>query len=766
MQNPRSFIARHRRPLVVVALALCMGLMLTLSVGAMPGYDTPTTEEVLGAVANGLDYVSTQQGESGGIDSFGFGIDMGGTARAIMALAATGRSVGTMAHATTQASPVDYLVSNLVTYTHAAGETDAAHLFPERAGICLVAAAAANLDCTQIGGMDLIAQIQDAYIEASGCFSTSVVEGYSSGWASAGQQAWCILGLTSVGIQVPEAATDWLLDQQAEDGTWAFGDPDTTALAVVALVGSGNVMPSHEAIQDTLQFFRDTQLPSGGWRPSWDADPLNVGSTAWVLQALMACGYVPPTASWAGSPNPVDGLLSMVQPNGSIGDTYVNAYSTIEAILGLAPQPIYMLGHTQRAQRALSWLHAQQNEDGSWNGMGGTPDVGVSCDAVLAFVAAGYDPDTIVPDRGTVPALTYLTENAEAYAETSPDMAGKVIMALSASGIDPRDVDGADLVQLLVDEHWDAQIGAYGIVTNTWHQAFAIFGLAAAGEAVPVSATQSLLALQQPSGGWKYDLGDVFWNETGADHTALAIQALLAAGQPVDSQAIQDGIAYIADAQSDDYACWAGANATAMAIMGLNAAGENLDMAPYVVEAGYSPWRALAAFQKVDGPVVFMWDYASDSLMATTQAVQALMGMTYPPAAGTLDGWADVAPGPDPDRFLIADGPQLMAGSKPPLFTMPFGSDLDGDVTVEAFYRAAGEDEWQVDAVVTRETGYYRIVLPNAVEGVVAYRVTVGDPDGLQFGSAEMYTTEFISEFDYAPREYIYLPMIIDVSQS
>ncbi|MBC7336400.1 MAG: terpene cyclase/mutase family protein, partial [Clostridia bacterium] len=261
--------------------------------------------------------------------------------------------------------------------------------------------------------------------------STSAAAGWFSGEATPLSQAWVILGLAAAGQPVPISATNWLIEAQEEDGSWAAGDPDTTALAVVALIGSGNVQPTDAPIQRALAWFKANQLPGGGWRPTWDTDPANANSTGMALQALMAAGYVPPTASWSTAQgDPIQALLGLQKGDGRIGGTYANAYSTVDAIAGLSERPLFMLGRAARVRRGLAWISKQQNADGSWSGFSG-PDAGATSDAVLAYVAAGYDPDTVMIPGG-LSATEYLSANVASYAAQSADRAGKLALTVVA----------------------------------------------------------------------------------------------------------------------------------------------------------------------------------------------------------------------------------------------------------------------------------------------------------------------------------------------
>jgi hypothetical protein len=201
--------------------------------------------------------------------------------------------------------------------------------------------------------MDVAGELEGSFHPDSGTYSTTAKSDFSNGGASDLSQAWAILGLSLAERKVTESATNYLIQTQAEDGSWGAGDPDTTALAVTALLTSGNVTNQSQAIQNAIQYFHDTQLPSGGWKPSWDTDPLNADSTGWVLEALVSAGEDVRGQSWnTQEANPLDALMSLQKPDGSIGGTYANTYSTAEAIIGLSGIPLSNLGIASTNHRA------------------------------------------------------------------------------------------------------------------------------------------------------------------------------------------------------------------------------------------------------------------------------------------------------------------------------------------------------------------------------------------------------------------------------
>jgi hypothetical protein len=321
--------------LAVIALVVGYGMIQPAAVQAQ-------SDLVPAAVA----YLQANQQADGGITGFSGTSDADTTARAVLGLAATGQSLEGLVSTGGQ-TMLDYLESQAVTYTH----DEAGALFPGRAGLLLAAVAVAGGQPQQFGGMDLLSELEASFHWSTGEFSTAASGGYSSGAASDLSQAWAVLGLSLAGQPVPALAAGYLLGTQAEDGSWGSMDPDTTALAVIALLASKQVLPADPAVTNALIFFHRTQLANGGWRPSWDTDPLNADSTAWILQALYAAGE--DLTAWAATEgDPLSALAGLQKPDGSIGGTYANTYSTAEALLGLAESPLTELAQPWQPNRA------------------------------------------------------------------------------------------------------------------------------------------------------------------------------------------------------------------------------------------------------------------------------------------------------------------------------------------------------------------------------------------------------------------------------
>ena len=736
---------RLRNLMLALALGgmLALGLALTLNAGVAPVEARPAATSVSpaidhsDAISRALAYLKTKQLPNGGIEGWVPGTaDEFTTIKTVIALAAARRPVSYLT-SVSGTTPLDYLATRAITYTHDTTGT----LFPGRAGMLAVAVVAGDGDPYDFGGMDLIFELVNTYNPATGAYSTTARQGWTTGAASAVNQAWAILGLAAAQQTIPISATDFLIGLQEADGGWGWGlggDVDTTALVIQALLASGNVSPTDAKIQEGLDFLRNSQDVSGGWK-SWGF--LSADSTAAAIQALVAAGYTPATECWtAAEGNPHTALAGLQAADGSFGG---NALGTAHAIAGLAEAPLPIFGRWERANRALTWMNEQQNADGSWSGWSG-PDPGATCDAVLAYAAAGYDPDTVAATGSVTSALDYLSATAASYVYVSADAAGKLALAVEAAGRDAHNFGGVDIVHVLTNTWYSPTLGAFGTPTNTWHQAFAILGLAAAGEPIPISATRTLTSLQQPDGGWKYNLSSNPWNTTTPDNTGLAIQALIAAGVPPSDPSIVRGLDYLRD-QQDEMGGWDNANSTAYAIQGLLAAGENL-IADWSSSDGHSPYDALAAYQKPDGPFVWAWSWPSDNGLATWQAVPALLGVHYPyTPSGPLHTFVPVERGPDPDRIVVC-APRGRLGSDIDV-TIPFGSDLDGNGTITFTWRLNG-GTWTTP-LAYRADGYFTATIPGHQIGVYDLRAEFSDPDGVQGGPT--LTTTFTIHGAFMP---------------
>ncbi|MFZ0884967.1 MAG: squalene--hopene cyclase [Candidatus Acidiferrales bacterium] len=186
----------------------------------------------------------------------------------------------------------------------------------------------------------------------------------------------------------------WLLSMQNEDGGWgafdhennlqflnhipfadhnAMLDPstaDVTARAVECL-GQMGWSPEHPALQRARAFIRHEQSADGSWFGRWGVNYI-YGSSG-VLRALETVGLstgsdCQAAAEWMRSVQNADGgfgesILSYYDP-ALKGQGKSTASQTAWAIIGL----LAVAGPEDHAvQRAVAWLLAHQNENGTWD---------------------------------------------------------------------------------------------------------------------------------------------------------------------------------------------------------------------------------------------------------------------------------------------------------------------------------------------------------------------------------------------------------------
>lgn len=618
----------------VAVLGLVLTLGITTSAQAHPA-PAPVAPELdqSDVISDALAYLGTQQLPSGGFPGFTPGVaDEFGTIKVVFALAADRRPVEFFT-SVSDTTAIDYLESRAFTYTRDVTGT----LFPGRAGMLAAAAVAGGESPSAFGvyptghvsagqSIDLVAELWDTYHPATGAYSTTAQQGFSSGAAGTTNQWWAIIGLAAAQEEIPVTATNFLLGLQEIDGGWGYGfggDVDATAHVIQALLASGNVTPTQTDVQEGLDFLRTQQNDQGGW-DGW-AGP-SADTTAAAIQSLVAAGYTPATESWAveSGGTPQSALAAMQAGDGSFGG---NALGTAHAIAGLAEAPLPILGPEGLAYRALSWLAEQQNADGGF----GSPVSGSSATAetVVAFGSAGIDAHTLQSTMGNSP-LDFLVTQVPTYNTDGGEM-GKLVLAAVASGEDPHNFGGYDLVVSLT-QHL-SPTGQFG-TSSPFRQALGVLALAAADETIPPTTTQWLKDQQLPAGGWGWGSG----LPAETDATAVAIQALIAGGEPVASTSVVSALTFLRTAQSDDGGfCYSpswgtdpNANSTAYAVQALLAAGE--DLADWT-KNGRTPLEALRGFQKSDGAFVYQWGGWGgpvDNVMATYQAVPALLGRWHP----------------------------------------------------------------------------------------------------------------------------------------
>lgn len=276
------------------------------------------------------------------------------------------------------------------------------------------------------------------------------------------------------------------------------------------------------------------------------------------------------------------------------------------------------------ALSGLDWLAALTETTRS-------ADASASATVEMMF-AAGANLEDAASWPG-VPGLPSLEEDlalsGAAYSRISAGAAGKQATAVVAT-------DACLPAAALSPSAWySPTLGAYsnkGAGDNAW----AMLGVLALGEEPPTAAITSLKALALLSGAWEWAPG---W-EADTNSTALALQVLVAAGEPITASSVVSGVAWLKSTQNDDggfpYSPGpqgsSDANSTAYVVQALVAAGEDVEGAGWT-RNGNTPIDFLLARQQSNG--AFEWQAGTGAdVLATQQAVVALLRRPFPIAVG------------------------------------------------------------------------------------------------------------------------------------
>lgn len=314
--------------LLAVAVLVAAWLATVIADPAPPTADQPE------AVTTAVEWlVANNQNPDGGYGTdFSTGepqSNIAATVDAVLAIGSAGIDPA-VAHAGQNAGPIDYLAADpdaLLTYTAVSGGAT---------GKLIMALVAAGQDPRSFAGGDWVRTLQDQYDADSGAYSAE--GGFN--------QALAMLGLATAGESIPDTAVSYLKRFQAADGSWddGFGtlqNPDTTALAIMALLAAG-VPAGDPAVAGAQAFLAAAQLPTGGWEYGPGLGE-NANSTAFAIQALIALGEDVATTSgpWSkDGASPRDVLLGYQSAGGAFQFAGADDFfATVQSIPAAAARP-------------------------------------------------------------------------------------------------------------------------------------------------------------------------------------------------------------------------------------------------------------------------------------------------------------------------------------------------------------------------------------------------------------------------------------------
>ncbi|PNG16426.1 prenyltransferase/squalene oxidase repeat-containing protein [Streptomyces cahuitamycinicus] len=300
------------------------------------------------------------------------------------------------------------------------------------------------------------------------------------------RQSLALLAQDTVGVKPAAKSVEWLTRQQCEDGGFASyrSDPTTacdaktmldtnaTSAAVQALAALGG---HDDTTRKAVGWLKSVQNEDGGWGYS-PGGASDTNSTSVVIGALAAAGEKPEQVEKDGR-SPHDALLKLALPCGGDGDgafafqpdkkgkLAANADATAAGVLGslgkgMVVEPGEKSGEKsdatcekaatpqQAAANGAGYLTAALAEDGNhlMSALAGAepqPDFGNTADAAVALAARG---DTEQAEK----AVRWLEKNSASWAaQSGPAAYAQLVFAAHATGTNPRDFGGADLVKQL-----------------------------------------------------------------------------------------------------------------------------------------------------------------------------------------------------------------------------------------------------------------------------------------------------------------------------
>ncbi|WP_432065308.1 prenyltransferase/squalene oxidase repeat-containing protein [Streptomyces sp. C10-9-1] len=297
------------------------------------------------------------------------------------------------------------------------------------------------------------------------------------------RQSLALLAQDTAGVTPADQAVAFLTGQQCADGAFAAYRPDPSAAcdaktkpdtnssgaAAQALAALGG---QDAAVAKTVGWLKSVQNDDGGWG-FYPGDASDANSTSAVIGALAAAGEKPAEVTSKGGRSPYDSLLTFALPcSGDDGGAFEYqkgtpgfiADSTAAAVTAANGRGLVVPPATGTGGQDAECGSGADLADAARNGaaylageMAGTghldtppmpgaedsdpaPDYGNTADAVVALSAQG------VPQQAAKP-LDWLKKNGASWAEQAgPAAWAQLVLAAHATGTDPRDFGGTDLV--------------------------------------------------------------------------------------------------------------------------------------------------------------------------------------------------------------------------------------------------------------------------------------------------------------------------------
>ncbi len=234
---------------------------------------------------------------------------------------------------------------------------------------------------------------------------------------------------------------------------------------------------SDNKIKSALQFLESAQNTDGSIG--------SYGDTAWSIMAISASGKNPDEF---GNNSPVRYLENSSDKLAGAYNLSADLSRNILAIVAAGEDP-YSFGAGNEVVPSGDYISALlETFDG--NQFGVKESINEDCWAIIALVAAGYDPDDeiiqstasyIKSNQGPDKGWSWVIPEDENYFESDPDNTAAVIMALAAAGADAEDSYISDGIEFLKNAQGESGgFSSYG-VENTGSTAWTVKALNTVG---------------------------------------------------------------------------------------------------------------------------------------------------------------------------------------------------------------------------------------------------------------------------------------------
>lgn len=290
-QRSDTIASAARRTAAAVLAVAMLSILAVFGAGQSAG---AAAGEPAAAATAAARYVASKVGADGAVPAAtGGGADLDGTVQTALALAATGSEDATLTKA------LDFLATKVDAYVVVGGVDQ-----PGRLAKLALLAEATGEDPSAFGGVDLIARLRATQV-ADGADAGRY--GAANPYGSAFNQGIILAALSAAGVD-DTTGTAWLRTQQCDDGSWlgyradptkpcsadtaSTADSNGTAMALMGLLAQ-NASPLHDA-----GTWLKAQQRADGWGYDGYSTSGDPNSTALAVQAIIALGDDPASAAW------------------------------------------------------------------------------------------------------------------------------------------------------------------------------------------------------------------------------------------------------------------------------------------------------------------------------------------------------------------------------------------------------------------------------------------------------------------------------------